>query len=129
VGGRQLRYEGHDVGWAHCAPTTQRNPAPVDSRAGRIQTSLTLILAPDDARLDSAEAGAPEPLFARQSRMHVAGVPAGWPSGVLGNPSGASAQEGLLLLWSMVADLVSSVVAWAPDSQGRLCDQRREVVA
>jgi mycofactocin precursor peptide peptidase len=126
---RQLRYEGHDVGWAHCAPTTQRNPAPVDSRAELIQRSLALILTPDDARLDSAEAGALEPLFARQSRMHVAGVPAGSPSGVLGNPSGASAQEGLLLLWGMVADLVSSVVAWAPDSQGRLCDQRREVVA
>jgi mycofactocin precursor peptide peptidase len=126
---RQLRYEGHDVGWAACAPTPERDGAPIDSHAGRIETSLALILAPDDVRLDRAEAGALEPLSALLSRMRVGGVGAVSPNGVLGDPSGASAQEGLWLLWSMVADVVSSVAAWAPDGQGRLCDERPRVVA
>ena len=45
------------------------------------------------------------------------------------DPAVASAREGLRLLWSMVADVVWSVTAWAPDAQGRLSDQRRRVVA
>jgi mycofactocin precursor peptide peptidase len=126
---RQLRYEGHDVGWAACAATRERDGAPIDSHAGRIETSLALILVPDDVRLDRAEPGALEPLSALLSRMRVGGVASVSPNGVLGDPSGASAQEGLRLLWSMVADVVSSVLAWAPDGQGRLCDVRRRVVA
>ena len=126
---RQLRYEGHDVGWAACAATRERDGAPIDSHAGRIETSLALILVPDDVRLDRAEPGALEPLSALLSRMRAGGVASVSPNGVLGDPSGASAQEGLRLLWSMVADVVSSVLAWAPDGQGRLCDVRRGVVA
>ena len=126
---RQLRYEGHDVGWAACAATRERDGAPIDSHAGRIETSLALILVPDDVRLDRAEPGALEPLSALLSRMRAGGVASVSPNGVLGDPSGASAQEGLRLLWSMVADVVSSVLAWAPDGQGRLCDVRRRVVA
>jgi mycofactocin system creatininase family protein len=126
---RQLRYEGHDVGWAACAATRERDGAPIDSHAGRIETSLALILVPEDVRLDRAEPGALEPLSALLSRMRVGGVASVSPNGVLGDPSGASAQEGLRLLWGMVADVVSSVLAWAPDGQGRLCDVRRRVVA
>jgi len=126
---RQLRFEGHDVGWAACAPTPERDGAPIDSHAGRIETSLALILAPDDVRPDRAEAGALEPLSALLSRMRIGGVASVSPNGVLGDPSGASAQEGLRLLWSMAGDVVSSVLAWAPDGQGRLCDERRKVVA
>jgi mycofactocin system creatininase family protein len=126
---RQLRYEGHDVGWAACAATRERDGAPIDSHAGRIETSLALILVPEDVRLDRAEPGALEPLSALLPRMRVGGVASVSPNGVLGDPSGASAQEGLRLLWGMVADVVSSVLAWAPDGQGRLCDVRRMVVA
>jgi mycofactocin precursor peptide peptidase len=126
---RQLRYEGHDVGWAACAATRERDGAPIDSHAGRIETSLALILVPEDVRLDRAEPGALEPLSALLPRMRVGGVASVSPNGVLGDPSGASAQEGLRLLWGMVADVVSSVLAWAPDGQGRLCDVRRRVVA
>jgi creatinine amidohydrolase len=126
---RQLRYEGHDVGWAACAPTGQPDGAPLDAHAGCVETSLALILAPQDVRLDTAQAGALEPLSALLPRMRVGGVVAVSPNGVLGDPAGASAREGLRLLWSMVANVVRSVMAWAPDAQGRLSDQRRRVVA
>lgn len=126
---RQLRHEGHDVAWAACAPTPGPVGAPVDSHAGRIETSLALFLVPEDVRLDRAEPGALEPLSTLLSRMRVGGVAAVSPNGVLGDPSGASSQEGLRLLWSMVADAVSSVLAWSPDEQGRLRDERHAVVA
>jgi mycofactocin precursor peptide peptidase len=125
----QLRYEGRDVGWAPCAPARQPDGASVDSYAERIETSLALVLAPDDVRLDRVEAGAFDPASARLSRKRVGGVASASPNGVAAHPYGASAQEGLALLWSMVADVVSSVVAWAPDGQGRLCDERPRVVA
>jgi len=84
---------------------------------------------PDDVRLELAEPGASQPLSALLSRMRVGGVASVSPNGVLGDPSGASAQEGLRLLWGMVADVVSSVLAWVPDGQGRLRSERRRVVA
>jgi mycofactocin precursor peptide peptidase len=124
-----LRLEGHDVGWTACAPAPARDRAPNDSHAGRIETSLALALAPDDVRLDKAQPGALEPLPALMARIRVGGVISVSRNGVLGDPSGASAQEGFQLLSAMVTDVVSSVLAWAPDGQGRLCDDGRTVVA
>jgi mycofactocin system creatininase family protein len=126
---RQLRCEGHDVAWAACAPTPDPDGAPLDLHAGRIETSLALILVPGDVRLGLAEPGAREPLSALLSRMRAGGVVSVSPNGVLGDPSGASAQEGERLLWGMVADVVSSVLAWAPDGQGRISTERPRVVA
>jgi mycofactocin precursor peptide peptidase len=126
---RQLRNEGHDVGWAPCVPTQARGGAPIDSHAGRLETSLALALAPDDVRLDRAEPGALEPLSALMSRIRLDGVASVSHNGVLGDPSGASAQEGVQLLRGMADDVVSWVLAWAPDSQGRLCDERSTVLS
>jgi len=126
---RQLRYEGHDVGWAACTPPAETDGAPIAGHAGRIETSLALALVPDQVRLDVAEPGALEPLSALLSRMRVGGVASVSPNGVLGDPSGASAREGVRLLWSMVADVVSSMLTWAPDGQGRLRSERSRVVA
>jgi mycofactocin system creatininase family protein len=125
----QLRYEGHDVGWTACAPTPEADWARVDSHAGRIETSLALALVPDDVRLDRAEPGALEPLSELLPRMSAGGVASVSPNGVLGDPSGASAQEGVRLLWSMVTEVASSVLAWTPDGQGRLQHEGRRVVA
>ncbi|MEP7016934.1 MAG: mycofactocin biosynthesis peptidyl-dipeptidase MftE [Actinomycetota bacterium] len=122
---RQLRFEGHDVGWAPCVPTQARVRAAIDSHAGRLETSLALALAPDDVRLDKAEPGALEPLSALMSRIRLDGVASVSHNGVLGDPSGASAQEGVQLLQGMADHVVSWVLAWAPDGQGRLCDDRR----
>jgi creatinine amidohydrolase len=125
----QLRVEGHDVGWSACFPGPQADGAPSDSHAGRVETSLALALAPDDVRLERAEPGALEPLPALLPRMRAEGVASVSPNGVIGDPTGASAQEGGRLLCSMVSDLVSSVEAWAPDGRGRLRPRLRRVVA
>jgi mycofactocin precursor peptide peptidase len=125
----QLRVEGHDVGWTACVPSPQADGVPIDSHAGRVETSLALALAPDDVRLERAEPGALEPLPALLARMRLEGVASVSPNGVLGDPAGASAPEGRRLLWSMVTDVVSSVEAWAPDGQGRLRPGRSMVVA
>ena len=61
--------------------------------------------------------------------MRVGGVASVSPNGVLGDPTGASAQEGMRLLGAMVTDAVSAVQRWAPDGQGLLRRERRSVVA
>ncbi|MDQ1484189.1 MAG: mycofactocin precursor peptide peptidase [Actinomycetota bacterium] len=116
----RLRYERHDVGWAPCVPAATGENALLDSHAGRVETSLALALAPDDVRLERAERGAIEPLAALLPRIRLGGVVSVSANGVLGDPRGASAQEGAKLLQSMVTDVTSSVLAWAPDGQGRL---------
>jgi mycofactocin system creatininase family protein len=126
---RQLRGEGHEVAWAACAPTPKPDGVPLDSHAGRIETSLALILVPEDVRLELAEPGERQPLSALLPSMRVGGVVSVSPNGVLGDPSGASAHEGERLLWAMVADVVSSVLAWAPDGQGRLSTRGPRAVA
>ena len=42
------------------------------------------------------------------------------PNGVLGDPAGASAEEGERLLAAMAARLAAAVTRWTPDSTGRL---------
>lgn len=88
--------------------------AGADAHAGRTETSLLLALAPDLVRLDLAEAGATEALAQLLPRMEVDGVAAVSPNGVLGDPAGASADEGRRLLAQLVADLVRAVDAAFP---------------
>ena len=42
------------------------------------------------------------------------------PNGVLGDPAGASAEEGERLLSTMTAELGAAVARWTPDRTGRL---------
>ena len=72
-----------------------------DPHAGRTETSIMLHLAPQLVRLDEAVAG-PVPTLADLIRD---GVRAHSPSGVLGDPAGASAAEGERLLAELVEDL------------------------
>jgi creatinine amidohydrolase len=103
---RRLRDEGHAV-WAW-------SPAwGGDAHAGRIETSLMLALAPDLVG-EEREAGNVEPLPALLSRLREGGVRAVSPNGVLGDPAGASAQEGRELLAAATADL-AAFVANLPD--------------
>jgi mycofactocin precursor peptide peptidase len=94
---RRLRDEGHDV-WAW-APAWGG-----DAHAGRIETSLLLALEP---RLVGAarESGNTEPLRALMPRLRAEGVRGVAPNGVLGDPAGASEEEGRALLAAAIADL------------------------
>lgn len=103
----QLRHEGHDAAWLPCAVGAQ------DLHAGRTETSLLLHLRPESVRLELAEAGNCDPLADLLPRMRAGGVAAVSPNGVLGDPSGASAAEGAVLL-ARTADAVA-VRVLAPD--------------
>jgi creatinine amidohydrolase len=60
-------------------------------------------------QLDAAESGATQPLSELEPMLRAAGVRAVSPNGVLGDPSGASADEGRLLLDAMGASLIDEV--------------------
>ena len=52
--------------------------------------------------------------------MRAGGVAAVSPNGVLGDPAGASADEGERLLASMSDALGAALTRWTPDPSGRL---------
>ncbi len=85
----------------------------VDLHAGRTETSLLLALAPELVRIDAAAAGVRRPHGAQLPLLREGGVAAVSANGVLGDPSGASAEEGQALLERLAADLESSLDALA----------------
>jgi creatinine amidohydrolase len=94
-----LRAEGRDARWYGCAP-----PAgfPRDAHAGRAETSIMLAVAPELVRSERAEPGNVEPLSSLLPALRSGGVRAASANGVLGDPAGASAEEGAAMLAAMV---------------------------
>ncbi len=86
-----------------------------DAHAGRTETSLMLAIDPGAVRLDLMEAGCTTPLDALMPRLRAEGVRPISSNGVLGDPRGASADEGVLLLAAMTDDLVAALAARWPD--------------
>jgi len=84
-----------------------------DAHAGRTETSLLLALSADAVRLRAAEPGETAPLADLMGELRRSGVAAVSANGVLGDPAGASADEGERLLDQLAADLVASVEAWS----------------
>lgn len=80
-----------------------------DAHAGRTETSLMLALAPELVRLDAAERGATAPLGELLPRLRSDGVAGVSANGVLGDPAGASAEEGQGLLRRLVDDVTAAV--------------------
>ncbi|GCB44141.1 creatinine amidohydrolase [Streptomyces sp. NL15-2K] len=110
----QLRAEGHDVAWLSCEVPGG------DAHAGRAETSLMLHFAPDDVRLAAAAPGNVRPLTELMPELRARGVRALAPNGVLGDPTGAGAEEGRDRAETMVTAAVRRITAWCPDSRGRL---------
>jgi creatinine amidohydrolase len=77
---------------------------------------------PDGVREADAVAGATAPLADLLPRLRAEGVRAVSPSGVLGDPAGASAEEGAALLGTLVERLVAAARAWQVDRSGRLVE-------
>jgi mycofactocin precursor peptide peptidase len=84
-----------------------------DAHAGRTETSLMLAIAPCGVHADRSAPGNAEPLVELIERLRGEGVRAVAPDGVLGDPTGADAAEGRVLLAGAVADLRATVRAWA----------------
>jgi creatinine amidohydrolase len=102
----QLDQEGHTVG--AIAPAIPLG----DAHAGRTETSLVLALDPTAVRLDLARAGNTQPLEELMPAMQAGGLRAVTDSGVLGDPSGASAEEGERLLAELVASARDQLLRW-----------------
>src|SRR5690242_12409004 len=69
-----------------------------DAHAGRTETSLMLAIASDRVSLSRAAPGNVEALPSLLPRLRAEGVLAVSPNGVLGDPAGATADEGRALL-------------------------------
>lgn len=83
-----------------------------DAHAGRTETSLMLAIAPDRVRLALAAAGATAPIVELLPALRSHGVLAVSETGVLGDPAGASADEGRRLLDAASRDLDRVLAAW-----------------
>jgi creatinine amidohydrolase len=82
-----------------------------DAHAGRTETSLLLAIDPRAVRLELAEAGPTEPIATLLPRLRAEGVRPVSSNGVLGDPAGASIDEGRALLDALVDDLAAAVSA------------------
>ncbi|WP_031469036.1 mycofactocin biosynthesis peptidyl-dipeptidase MftE [Sciscionella sediminilitoris] len=101
----QLVAEGHDIAWIPCATTGP------DLHAGRTETSLMLHIRPESVHLDRAEKGNTQPLDNILPDLIAGGVDAVSTNGVLGDPAGATAEEGGQLLARMVDAVVSTATS------------------
>ena len=82
-----------------------------DLHAGRTETSLMLAVAPDRVRLGEAVAGDTRPIGTLLPLLERGGVRSVSPSGVLGDPTGSTAEHGRALLRAAVDDLLATVAA------------------
>lgn len=90
-------------------------PLPADAHAGRVETSFVLHLAPALVRERPAHVpGTSAPIRELMPALRRSGVAGVSPSGVLGDPAGASAAEGRRLLDALADDLEAAVERWCP---------------
>ena len=98
-----IRAEQHNVlAWSPRVPGG-------DAHAGKTETSLVLALAPHLAQVDEARRGDLRPLSEISAELRTSGVLAVSSSGVLGDPTGATLEEGRQLLDTLTDDLVATV--------------------
>lgn len=105
----QLRGEGRDVrAWA---PRWSG-----DAHAGQLETSLMLAIAPERVDLARARAGNPQPIGVLMATLRAEGVRAVSATGVLGDPTGASASQGQALLDAEQQRITRMVREWLTDA-------------
>ncbi|KNE82552.1 MULTISPECIES: mycofactocin biosynthesis peptidyl-dipeptidase MftE [Streptomyces] len=109
-----LRREARNVAWWPCLPPGS------DAHAGRAETSMMLRLRYPAVRAEQAVAGPTDPVHLLMDRLVAESVRGVSPSGVLGDPAGASAGEGERLLDRMSGRLADDIRAWRVDARGRL---------
>jgi mycofactocin system creatininase family protein len=106
----RLRVEGRDAAWLPCR--TSEDPA--DSHAGHAETSLMLHLHPELVHMERAAAGCTRPLAEILPALRAGGVAAVSPSGVLGDPTTATAAEGRRLWEELLTDAGGRLARWQP---------------
>jgi len=114
--------EGHRVAWAPCATAGR------DAHAGMAETSLMLHLAPRQVDLAKAVPGATAPMSTLIDRLVAEGVRAVSPTGILGDPTGATATQGTALKKEMAHGVRRRILGDSIDSRGCLRDPGRQGV-
>lgn len=109
----RLRYEGRDAAW-HACRTAEH---PTDTHAGHAETSLMLHLHPQQVRMDLATIGCTRALPEILPELRAGGVAAVSPSGVLGDPTTATAAEGRRIWELLLADARARLGRWQPGEQ------------
>src|SRR3954452_3736981 len=112
--GSVLRGEDRDLAWFPCGVPGG------DAHAGRTETSLMLHVEPEGVLGERAVAGDTRPIGELLPRLRREGVRPVSPTGVLGDPAGASAEQGADLLDGLVERLVAAVATWDVAPTGRL---------
>ncbi len=110
----QMRYEQHRVAWVPCETEN------VDAHAGFTETSLMLHLAPELVDMTQAAVGNTAPITELLPAIVASGVRSVSPSGVLGDPTAATAHEGERVLRKMIEDVSELIARGEPDTDGRL---------
>lgn len=110
-----LRVEGRDVAW--CTPAVSRH---ADAHAGHTETSVLLHLSPDLVRAGEFRPGNTASLTDLMPQLRAGGMRAVSESGVLGDPTTATAAEGERLFAEMVDDCANRVRHWRPRGEGML---------
>lgn len=107
----QLISEAHRAAWL---------PVPIrdgDAHAGRTETSLLLHLAPHLVRTDLIEPGVTTPIGELLPLLRAGGVRGVSENGVLGDPVGASADDGRQLFDAAVIEARDRIVTWSADAR------------
>lgn len=112
-----LRSEGRDCSWIACAPG--RDFPPPDPHAGRHETALLLHLNPAAVHLERAEKGETRPFAEVLPLLRERGVAAIAPNGVIGDPVGASAEEGARIAESICVRAWDALVSDIVGADGR----------
>jgi mycofactocin system creatininase family protein len=105
---RRLREEGRDAR-AFFLPWRG------DAHAGCTETSVMLAIGPERVRIQVAQAGEPAPIAGLMPRLVAGGVRAVSENGVLGDPTGASADAGRALLAEAAAAASRLIDEWLRD--------------
>ncbi len=104
---RRLRAEGRDVA-VYC-PRWDGDP-----HAGFEETSIQLALCPGSVRMNRGGPGDTRPLAELMPMLRAGGVRSVSSSGILGNPTGATAAAGEALLDTLAEALIAQVRRWYP---------------
>lgn len=96
-----------------------------DLHAGRTETSLMLAIAPERVHLERAEPGDERPIEVLLPILRQRGVRSVSGNGVLGDPTGASSEEGHRLLAEAADRLIAAADALANRPSGALVTTRR----
>ncbi|HEY4459805.1 MAG TPA: mycofactocin biosynthesis peptidyl-dipeptidase MftE [Pseudonocardiaceae bacterium] len=85
-----------------------------DAHAGWSETAIQLAIRPMNVWMNRARPGDTRPLAELMPVLRATGVRTVSPSGVLGDPTGACADEGRVLLDLLTGQLMREMDAWAP---------------